>query len=668
MGMNLDEITLRNFGPYYGKQSLQFGRSRPIVVVHGANMRGKTSLLNAIRWALYGHALDRFGKYMPTVKLINWDAAQSGDLTMSVVLRFRVDADGYELTRRVQPKDPLIPGKSDQDFEEKLYLEKNGYQLSSDTVQTEINRILPEQISLFFLFDGEMLNKYEGLLSSSDKQAQIIKDSIELILGVPSLSNAVSDLRINLKEAAKKQQQLAKKDKSAKVFAEVAAQLQADIDQLEEDLAGLQEERDKSLQKKQDLDEQLQATAAIETDVARLKLLQDQIQKLEAEQARLQEEERAKLTNAWRDLVQPKIQARIQRLEQESSAQMDGLSKANVVKTKAKDLNELLSGSLCPLCGSAVSDLDVAALQRKKAELEDELKHLSFDEEAWSKASESIRRLRRLSPAGVADTIGYIEKELMKVRVDLVDLEQLGRDLNERLKAHDQVAIARNRRDYDDVTKEIGVLESQIEGKEKLISDKQAEATRNRAQISKVGGPELERLNREVQLYESLIALFEKAIERLRDDLKVAVERDASEIFLQLTTDRSYKGLRINDYYGLAILDQKGGEVPVRSAGAEQIVALSLIGALNRNAIRKGPIVMDTPFGRLDPEHRENILKFIPTMSDQITLLVHAGEVDRERDMAHISGRIDREYEIVRVSSSQSRLELIKEDKNGQPR
>ncbi len=53
-----------------------------------------------------------------------------------------------------------------------------------------------------------------------------------------------------------------------------------------------------------------------------------------------------------------------------------------------------------------------------------------------------------------------------------------------------------------------------------------------------------------------------------------------------------------------------------RSAGAEQIVAFALIGALNRSAVRKGPIVMDTPFGRLDRKHSENVLSFIPTMSE----------------------------------------------------
>ena len=33
-----------------------------VMLVFGANMRGKTSLLNAIRWALFGRALDRHSR------------------------------------------------------------------------------------------------------------------------------------------------------------------------------------------------------------------------------------------------------------------------------------------------------------------------------------------------------------------------------------------------------------------------------------------------------------------------------------------------------------------------------------------------------------------------------------------------------------------------------
>ena len=79
-----------------------------------------------------------------------------------------------------------------------------------------------------------------------------------------------------------------------------------------------------------------------------------------------------------------------------------------------------------------------------------------------------------------------------------------------------------------------------------------------------------------------------------------------------MISEKTYLGLKINDGYGLNILDENGDIVNERSAGAEQIVALSLIDGLNRTARKNGPIIMDTPLGRLDKNHRDSILKYLP--------------------------------------------------------
>jgi DNA sulfur modification protein DndD len=65
---------------------------------------------------------------------------------------------------------------------------------------------------------------------------------------------------------------------------------------------------------------------------------------------------------------------------------------------------------------------------------------------------------------------------------------------------------------------------------------------------------------------------------------------------------------------------------------------------------------MDTPFGRLDPGHRANILRFVPTLGEQIVLLVHGGEIDRDRDLQHVAERIGGEYVIEHPSSARSQV------------
>ena len=73
-----------------------------------------------------------------------------------------------------------------------------------------------------------------------------------------------------------------------------------------------------------------------------------------------------------------------------------------------------------------------------------------------------------------------------------------------------------------------------------------------------------------------------------------------------------------------------GGERVARSAGVEQIVALSLIESLNHLGRRKGPMFMDTPAGRLDKKHRENIMEYLPKVVTQLVILAHSGELEED--------------------------------------
>ena len=152
-------------------------------------------------------------------------------------------------------------------------------------------------------------------------------------------------------------------------------------------------------------------------------------------------------------------------------------------------------------------------------------------------------------------------------------------------------------------------------------------------------------------IYKGIEAAFKFSIDSLRDRLKSEVERKASEAFMELTTQKDYSGLKINSNYG--------EPVPLRSAGAEQIVALSLIDGLSRTGRSAGPVVMDTPFGRLDPKHRSNILRYLPKHASQLILLVHEGEINRKEDLAEIAHRVGAEYEINEKSLRISNIEKL---------
>jgi DNA sulfur modification protein DndD len=98
----------------------------------------------------------------------------------------------------------------------------------------------------------------------------------------------------------------------------------------------------------------------------------------------------------------------------------------------------------------------------------------------------------------------------------------------------------------------------------------------------------------------------------------------------------------------LSLFDYEGQPVPKHrlSAGEKQLLAISLLWGLARASGRQLPVAIDTPLGRLDSTHRNNLVdRYFPQASHQVILLstdteIREEEVKRLRD----NGAIAQEY------------------------
>ena len=99
----------------------------------------------------------------------------------------------------------------------------------------------------------------------------------------------------------------------------------------------------------------------------------------------------------------------------------------------------------------------------------------------------------------------------------------------------------------------------------------------------------------------------------------------------------------------VTIFDSEGKEVPKESfsTGEKQIYISCLIKAILKEAIQNFPIFIDTPLGRLDHEHIENILRdYYPELSNQVVLLATNNEITPRR-YNNIVSRVAKSYLIV---------------------
>mgnify|MGYP001770566415 FL=1 len=184
--MLLESIILKNFRQYYQEQKIDFSTSssRNVTVIHGENGAGKTALLNAFSWCLYGK-MD-----LPNSNnIINEHAieqlSENEETECSVTLKFWDNDKKYTLVRKikaVKQNNEIIYYEP----EVKLSYKIDGQYEEIENPSVEINRILPENLRTYFFFDGERIDNLSKEESSED-----IKNAIKNIMGLEILERSI---------------------------------------------------------------------------------------------------------------------------------------------------------------------------------------------------------------------------------------------------------------------------------------------------------------------------------------------------------------------------------------------------------------------------------------------------------------------------------------------
>lgn len=656
--MKLQEIVIQNFMPYKGEQKIEFPQhdTQNVMLLFGDNMRGKTSFLNSIRWGFYGLALGRHMRLIPRLNLINSIAASEGDWSMSIKLKFSHEGKQYELRRQLNKKEHVSIPRNDGDFEESIGLKIDNQVINGDSIINEINQVTPEEISRFFLFDGELLQEYENLLVEQSEQGEKIKEHIEQALGVPALVNGRNEFSKLLTDARRVQTRDAKNSSDAKTYAEQQRVNEAKQVTLEKDIQDL-EIQQRDIQKQiDDIEEELKNTEAVQRKKYELDALKAQLKKVEEQLAYDADEQRKLFKDAWKDVLFKGVEPLVASLQTKRNSLMTAANNKAVLDSKISELQKSLANPVCPTCTQTIPQQELDGIKAKIEELkaEAELSLVNLDDVTGINLQ--IDKLTKVKSHNECSRICELVTKRRKAQVSVIQIETQIDEIQEEIRGFDTEQIMRQREKKDRLGNQLFKLESDIkETKIQLnkLSEKQAHIS---SLISKSSGSEKQSSTIRVNLYQNLEIVFKAGINELRDALRGQVETFASNAFSQLTTEKTYAGLEINSNYGLSILDHTGNVLKERSAGAEQIVALSLIDGLNKTARKSGPIVMDTPLGRLDPNHRSNVLKYLPKMAEQVVLLVHEGEIDPSRDLSNFAERIGVRYQIQRISATESRI------------
>jgi len=658
-------LVIENFGPFKGTQTVDFVDADGVTIIWGNNGRGKTTLLNIIRYALFGKYQNRRGADVDLPSLANLEGKKDGKYDFKVVLKMLNDGVRYELTRQYIVRRGISNPQKNDDYEEHVFLKKEGAILSPDQREHELNLIMPNEVSRFFLFDGELLQEYEELLMEGTQTGTTIKESIEQILGVPVLTNGAIDTAAALEEYRKEKNKTAQSNAQTQKIAAQMTALEAEKQEHTAELSRLRDEYNTELGNKTKLEDEAQQSEHVSTLLKSLDDLEADIESKNASKDAILTSIVLATGEAWKGLVSSRVDSILIEVNDQLKVLEDRESAHKVANHFMKEMKNAAMNHHCELCDQDIPDDKLEALVTRITLASSEFGGLTEDE---AKTLQSLRvrksTLQSMKADSKKEILQLLEAQLATLEVEIDDAIRQKRTVREELERHGDVEelskdTKENVKQLANCLKKLDNLKDGIQQERDKIKEVESALATLEEKLNRVStDSETQLAKRKVELCEAINAIFEEGIASYRDKLKDDVERDATELFVQISNDPDYTSLKINDNYGLYMVHSSGEIVPLRSAGFEHVVALALIGALHKNAPLRGPIIMDSPFGRLDPTHKSNITKVLPKMSEQIVLLAYTHEIDEQTARDTLGTVLKREYRLQRYSSFNTQIEM----------
>ncbi|MEQ9553485.1 MAG: AAA family ATPase [Coleofasciculus sp. G3-WIS-01] len=646
--MKLRSIRLCNFRQFYGKTpeiTLATG-DRNTTVIHGNNGAGKTTLLNAFTWVLYEKFTAAFAS---EEQLVNKRAINEAALKESVECWVEI---GFEhQNKRYQAKRLCRAYKTEAGVEQgksELYLQiaddDGRWLLPQQLPEDIIGRILPASLHQYFFFDGERIEQ----IVRSDKKADIA-EATKTLLGVEVLNRSIKHLK-EARKSLESELSLIGDSETKKLLKE-----QKQLEQKSHHLANRQVEIDQELAHQDELKQTLSSRLLELGGATELQQLRDE---LEAQQILHRDQLKQAKDSLKRILSTRGYTVLLSQMITDFHSIVEDLrSRGELpVGIKQQFVQDLLHSQRC-ICGTPLPE-GTSAYQQVAAWMDKA--GLADVEETAIRLGVQVSEIKRQIPGFWTD-IDQQQMILSQERAELSRIETQLDDIRKKLITFPDEDISQLQKRLDgidtifrDLTLEKGSNQQQIE---QLNTDIQAILK----QIAK------HKMNEAKQaLAQRRIAATQDAIERLIEvrtrldnQFRTSLEKRVQEIFAGISFTPYLP--KVNENYELTLVETTTGneEIVAASTGENQILSLSFIGGIIdrvRDWIHEQalmgpdsstfPIVMDSPFGSLDEIYRRQIAQTLPTLANQLVVLVTKtqwrGEVAQEMEPY-----ISREYVLV---------------------
>ncbi|ENU2133054.1 DNA sulfur modification protein DndD [Salmonella enterica] len=643
--MLIKQLVLHNFRVFNGTHTIDLAprkrphevNARPIVLFGGLNGAGKTSILSAIRLALYGRLA--FGlatqqqDYIEQLSSLIHNGAHYIEQPeeSAVELIFTYNKGGQEaefIVTRAWKK-----GKKDR-----LSLQQNGQllnELDYDQCQGFLNELIPHGIADLFFFDGEKIAEL-----AEDESGNILRTAVRRLLGLDLISKLRNDLMIFVKRqqssqlADSQQQQIAELEDQSKELAYQTEELLEKSDFAKTRIEFLS----KDITRYEGL---LNAQGGV---FAQTKAQEKQkVETLLKDKEHLEKALRQECDGSLPYALAPNIFSRLlQQIADETQ-----IKQAKSFEKELRQFLTLLRNDIAfrsvgtgKIAAEAITDnLKEYMATKPKGDLLFDISEREAGMLQQSIEQDSKRAWQRFDL--YRSQLAEIEQQLEQAAANIArapEDDQL-MDLFEKLRELDKQR-EKQRQKY------LSLLEEA-----KRVKQQQLDCIRRIQKLHDVARSQhgfnsaFKNAQETIHLLDRYSDVLTQArVKTLSAKFEIAYRKLARKEDLQLSA-------HINpETFDVELIDEKGTVInrKLLSAGEKQIYAIAILEALAKTSGRDLPVIIDTPLGRLDSQHRDKLINhYFPFASHQVVLLSTDTEVDERYFVDQLRDDISHAYEIV---------------------
>lgn len=693
--MRIRNIELHNFGSYGGHNSFIFESDIPeerVVVIGGKNGAGKTTLFTAIQVCLYGNYAFGFktsGKrYLSEIyNLINNQVRIDENESAFIEISFQQidDTDIFDYVIRRSWSWPQ------NDIQESLHVWQNGHQLEENELlnfQNYLIHLIPPDMLKLYFFDGEKIADY----FLSDREVNI-RDVLMVLSGNDTFDILYDQVKRVLKISENSQNDVANEYLATQTEIE---NCQQQVQNLQREIESIQESIEKLTVEIEHHKKEYSDHGGI--TIEEWSNLHNQLKVEEEKRERLNWQRKAYATDFLPfimvpdllNMVLPQLQA--EKEHQMYQALKESLEKedfANVLENVVRAIgsNHIEHDSRHLL--KSISDY----LLDKKWENFDPLLGLSSDEEG--QVQSVISRVNAFDPREFTHFQKRINASLEK-----------SKEIRARLQASSIENVESYAQILSTLEEELKIAEMKEEHAKTLLELKRSDLVQKEVKLRGVRKAFEEQLkvHSVSSVSEKTLLLLEELQDTLYSNLIQQVERDLNIKFEELIRKKNFfsriyidknfsvhilrsEKINTSDLISLlrtgnvsvitnmlgetaiatlqeqykatnvaelrkALMVEKAAKIllPVEiskdhlSSGEKQIFVMSLYWAIMNQSKNELPFIIDTPFARIDAEHRANITEyFFKKLTGQLLILSTDEELS-DNHLKAMSGQISHVY------------------------